>query len=294
MDEISSKIESKELNFEEQLDALKQIEQLKNDRDEYLKLKLLNSPASVSISRKEHENNKKNLKSDLKKTTAFVKKIKTITAEGLQQCIREVEQLNLTLYVSEIVSAILETTYKPSDIPALIILCVCLHRRYEEFTQPFLLGIRTFLISQNVDEDPKFGQKKRICIRLIIELFKEGVVINENYFVELLKSLLGKSKHNTPPDYLGLSTYLKYGTELLFGFPSKKMEELSLKSGIPIDELPSMKITSSKVSDELRSMVDVACKEVKKSFICYIYSYNYNCYFNFYFINIFIVVFKII
>jgi regulator of nonsense transcripts 2 len=270
MDEIQSIIEEEELNLEDQLDALKEIEQLKRDRDEYLRLKIANSPASILISRKEHENNKKNLKSDLKKTTSFVKKIKTITAEGLQQCIREVEQLNLTLYISEIVSAILETTYKPSDMPNLIKLCVFLHRKYEEFTQPLLIGIRTFLVSQNIDEDPQFGKKKRICIRLIIELFKEGVVINENYFVELLKSLLGKSnKHNAPADYLGLSTYLKYGTELLFGFPSKKMIELSVRSGVSIEELPYVKITSGRVSNELRTMVDVACEEV--IFILYLY-----------------------
>ena len=43
-------------------------------------------------------------------------KIRSINVEGLQQCIRDSESLNLTLYISEIVAAIVETNYKATGM----------------------------------------------------------------------------------------------------------------------------------------------------------------------------------
>ena len=72
--------------------------------------------------------NKKLLKSDLKKGTMFSKKIKTITPDGLQQCVKDVDTLNLTPYISEIQNAIVEVNYKITDVPTIVNLCVGLHR----------------------------------------------------------------------------------------------------------------------------------------------------------------------
>lgn len=196
----SSSNDMLENEFEAQLEALAQLEGIKKEKDELLVYKQSNSIPNITTIRKTNDANKSNLKSDLKKTTAFVKKIKSINFEGLQQCIRDTETLNLTLYISEIVTAITETNYKPTDVPSVVKLCVCLHRRYEEFTTGLLSGIKTMLLSSSTstssEEEKEFGKKKRIVIRFAIELYQSGIWPDTNcdFFVELLRSLLGKSK----------------------------------------------------------------------------------------------------
>lgn len=181
-------------DLEAQLEALSAIEELKKEKDELIAQRLSNSVAVVQASRKAHEANKKNLKSDLKKTTAFVKKIRSINTEGLQQCIRDVETLNLTLYISEIVGAIVETAYKATDVPSMVKLCMSLHKRYDEFTMPLVTGLRTSLMAIPSEEDKDAGKRKRIQIRFIIELFQVGICADETFFGDLLRSLVGKVK----------------------------------------------------------------------------------------------------
>lgn len=181
-----------------QQDAVKQLEALRKEKEELLASIESNSLAKVTISRREHESNKSALKSDLKKTQAFVKKIKSINVEGLQQCIRDSETLNLNLYISEIVVAIAETGYKPTDVPSMVKLCVALHRRYEGFTNELLAATKASLLTQGgpagTEEDKEGGKKKRILIRFSMELFQAGVWTDANFFAELLKSIVGKSK----------------------------------------------------------------------------------------------------
>ena len=145
--------EESNMEFEAQLEALSCIEELKKEKEELMINRAKNFPAVVAISRKEHEANRKQLKSDLKKTTAFVKKIRSINTEGLQQCIRDTETLNLTLYISEIVGAIVETAYKATDVPSMVKLCVELHKRYNVFTAPLLAGLRTALFTAPAEDD---------------------------------------------------------------------------------------------------------------------------------------------
>ena len=177
--------------FEEQLHALSVLEDLKKANESLLKLRDDNSPAKAEASRQQYNCGK--LKSDLKKTTAFVKKVRLITSEGLLQCIRDVQTLNLTLYISEIVSAIVETNFKATDVPNVIKLCNELHIRYSDFTGPLLGGLKESLLSPPDNDDSGSGKKKRIQIRMLIELFQIGVFTEENFFSTLLKDLTGKS-----------------------------------------------------------------------------------------------------
>lgn len=119
-----------------------------------------NLPHGVQQFRAEHQANKKQLKSDLKKGTAYAKKISAFTADGLNQCIKDVEILNLTPYISEIVDAICVVDYKITDVPGVVGLCVALHRRYEDFTAPLVRSIRDNLIS-DAEEQPDANKKKR-------------------------------------------------------------------------------------------------------------------------------------
>ena len=93
------------------------------------------TPNAVGDSRKAFETSKKSLKSDLKKCTAFVKKIKTGGAWSMRpdDIVRDVSTLNLSRYVEEVVAAILEAKLKLTDIPVVIALCKAM---YAQWTWP--------------------------------------------------------------------------------------------------------------------------------------------------------------
>ena len=80
-----------EKDFELQLEVLAQIDALRKERSDLLSARQANLAGSPALkaARLEHENSKKqSLKSDLKKSNAFVKRLKVVTTEGIQQCLR--------------------------------------------------------------------------------------------------------------------------------------------------------------------------------------------------------------
>lgn len=159
---------------------------------------------NLQQARKAHQDSKKtSLKSDVKKTSMFVNKLRSMNSEALTQCIRDVETLNLTLYISEIVNAILEISFKPNDVPYIVKLSTSLHKRYEDFSHLLLDKLKQSLLApisnasnDDKDKDSNIQKKKRIQIRLIIELFEAGVFLDESFFVVLIKQLIGKTKTN--------------------------------------------------------------------------------------------------
>lgn len=185
--------ETFERSFEEQLEALAIIDQWQQERNGLLENRVINSPANVAKLRDAFQNNR-NVKSDVKRSSAFVKKIRTITAEGIQQCVRDTDTLNLTQFISEIVSAILATTYKATELSYVVKLVVSMHQKYEEFSDSLVSGLKTILLAVPNEDDAEGAKKKRLNIRLAIELHQQGVLVEDELFCQLMRNLLGKGK----------------------------------------------------------------------------------------------------
>ena len=184
-----------EADMEEQLDALSALKVIKQEKEVLFAERSLNLPANIAKRRKEiKELDGSKMKSDLKKSTAFVKKIKAINAEGLQQCIRDAECLNLNLYISEIVAALLEINFKATDVSSIVKLCLNLHCRYEDFTSPLLTAIRESVLRPLVPNNEDIIRQKRLQLRLLIEFYQYGLFNDADFFVNLLRNILGKSK----------------------------------------------------------------------------------------------------
>lgn len=181
-------------NFEAQIDLMAQIDLLQREKDTLLANRSINTPQGIVVYRKQHEKLKQQLKSDLKKSNTFVKKLKTITSDGLQQCIKDTESVNLNLFVSEIVNAVVATTYKATDVSAMVKLCINMHHKYDEFCDPLLTGLRQALITLPAEDDPEAGKRKRIQIRIMVELYQAGLFTEDEYFIRLLRNLMGKGK----------------------------------------------------------------------------------------------------
>ena len=65
--------------------------------------------------------------------------------------------------------------------------------------------------------------------------------MEEVFFSDLLRALVGKAKGSSgkqPIDLLGLATFVKYGSEGLLGFASRRMHQLARQAQLPLSELP--------------------------------------------------------
>lgn len=93
-------------------------------------LRKRHTPEALKLSREVHEANKPKLKSDLKKTTAFTKKVKQLSEDQRASLDKDLDTLNLSRYVSEIVDAVAENKLKNADVSVAVHLCCLMHQRW--------------------------------------------------------------------------------------------------------------------------------------------------------------------
>lgn len=127
------------------------------------------------------------LDSSLKKNTAFVKKLKQFTAAQLDSLLKDMAGLNLTKYISEVSSALLEAKLKMTDIPAITLLCSHLHQVYSEFSQQFFESWQKNL-TLKPGEKVQNMSKLRVDLRFYCEIVSVGIFTNKvkilfNYYL---------------------------------------------------------------------------------------------------------------
>lgn len=66
------------------------------------------------------ESSLRSLDSSIKKNTALVKKLKQLTEDTKETVLKEVSELNLSKYISEVVQAICESKLKVADVGAVV------------------------------------------------------------------------------------------------------------------------------------------------------------------------------
>lgn len=74
------------------------------------------------------------LDSSIKKVTTFIKRLKTLTESQKETLSKELGQLNLSKYLSEVAAAFTEAKLKMNDIPCALHLCSQMHQNYAEFS----------------------------------------------------------------------------------------------------------------------------------------------------------------
>ena len=99
----------------------------------------------------------------------------------------EMQTLNLTKYITEITTAIVEVKLKVTDLQSIIEICSLLHQRYGDFSQSFLEAWSKTLSVKK--EDKSFNVSKlRVDLRLFCELISVGIISLKEGL-----SLLGKT-----------------------------------------------------------------------------------------------------
>lgn len=132
------------------------------------------------------------IQSDLKKCTAFVKKIKSgiyPTGKELSLPNSPIKTLNLTRYVEEVAAAIMEPTQKikPSEIPGLVSLCVEMHRRYDGFASVLVPSLMLGVTGKGGEET----LPKRLCLRVLTEFVLSGIITDLKSIVRMVSEAAG-------------------------------------------------------------------------------------------------------
>ncbi|KAJ0465690.1 putative nonsense-mediated mRNA decay protein Nmd2/UPF2 [Helianthus annuus] len=134
------------------------------------------------------------LDSSIKRNTAVIKKLKQINEEQRESLMDELKNVNLSKFVSEAVAAICDAKLKSSDIQAAVQVCSLLHQRYKDFSPTLVQGLmKTFFpgkSAEDVDADRNLkAMKKRSALKLLLELFFDGVIEDASVFVTIIKDL---------------------------------------------------------------------------------------------------------
>ncbi|XP_022990211.1 regulator of nonsense transcripts UPF2-like [Cucurbita maxima] len=134
------------------------------------------------------------LDSSIRRNTTIIKKLKQINEEQREGLMDELQNVNMSKFVSEAVAAICDARLRASDIQAAVQICSLLHKRYKDFSPCLIQGLlKAFFPGKSGDEleadRNSKAMKKRSSLKLLLELFFVGVVEDSAIFNNIIKDL---------------------------------------------------------------------------------------------------------
>jgi len=231
-DQPVDKNKSQDLDKQKQ-EALQLVEELKikfHEKEEFRK-----SNQNASHHRPDESFFKK-LDSTLKKNTSFVKKLGKITEQQRSSLSKELLGLNLTRYIQEIASTLLQSKIKMNDISCAVHISSLIHKRYVDFV-PILYQTAKKIFQSYLEEKSAFAAnaiKIRTDMRFISELTVAGI-LSDKEGLSLMHSLLkGMISHDKEKHELMniIISFCKHSGEDLAGLVPRKNKDLETKFNI--------------------------------------------------------------
>lgn len=216
------------------------------------------SPDILGEFRRDFENNKKKLKTDLKKCTTFVKKVKSgaawsMKASDIQQ---DISVLNLSRYVEEVVQAVTEPNIKITDVPTVTVLCMAMHQRYAEFLPNLLPALWSVVNSASVDT----AKLRRLYVRLLTEFLLNGLIPSKDIktFVKCITDWTGANSGYAVQDANLVVAFGRAAGFEIFGItPSSVASAMSLVD-IEMRKAQSQALLVSQNEDSISQNLDGA------------------------------------
>ncbi|VDK63972.1 unnamed protein product [Anisakis simplex] len=143
--------------------------------------------------------------STLKRTTAFMKKLKNVAAAQESTILADLDKINLSKFVEEMANSIADAKIKTSDIATVVNICVQLSSLYADFPSILLAELKKILPIRRSDKITN-PSKLRIDLRLLAELCLHGVFAKEG--VQLLGSTLSYITHTDKTDHYNVPILL--------------------------------------------------------------------------------------
>lgn len=164
---------------------------------------------ALAEKRKEFNTQKKKLKTDVKKCTAFCKKLKSAAAWNDEKSVEQaVQTLNLSRYVDEVVKALLESKPKVADLPVILTLCRAMHTRYPDFMTNLLPALWSAISSKT----PETSKVRRLYLRWITELHLAGLVPDTKALCKCIAEATGSAQNYAVQDAPLLLAFCKAGS----------------------------------------------------------------------------------
>ncbi|XP_051974306.1 regulator of nonsense transcripts 2 [Xyrauchen texanus] len=206
------------------------------------------------------------LDSSLKKNTAFVKKLRTLTEQQRCSLSQDFDSLNLSKYIGEAVSSMVEAKLKLSDVGCAVHLCSLFHQRYAEFA-PLLLATWKRHFEARKEEKAPNVSKLRTDLRFIAELTIVGLFTDKeglSLIYEQLKNIIGADRE-THTHVSVIISFCKHCGDDIAGLVPRKVKNAVEKFGLSFP--PSQIINSEKqqpFQNILREYFTSLTKHLKK------------------------------
>lgn len=207
------------------------------------------------------------LDSSLKKNTTFVKKLKNFCSAQLETVLKDMANLNLTKYISEVATALVEAKLKMTDVSAAIKVCSSLHQNYAEFGSHFFENWQRIL-SFKVGDKIANPSKLRVDLRFYAELVNAGIFTHKQG-LPLLGTVLtvlinmDREEHNNVNIIL---SFCRHCGEDYAGLVPRRIRELS--ELWPGEILPKSKLLSADKQQNVRTLLkdyyNSLCKHLLK------------------------------
>uniref|UniRef100_A0A8C9XP43 Regulator of nonsense transcripts 2 n=1 Tax=Sander lucioperca TaxID=283035 RepID=A0A8C9XP43_SANLU len=173
------------------------------------------------------------LDSSLKKNTAFVKKLRTLTEQQRDSLSNDFASLNLSKYIGEAVSSVVEAKLKISDVGCAVHLCSLFHQRYAEFAPLLLQAWKKHFEARKEDKAPNVS-KLRTDLRFIAELTIVGLFTDKeglSLIYEQLKNIIGTDRE-THTHVSVVISFCKHCGDDIAGLLPRKVKLAAEKFGL--------------------------------------------------------------
>ncbi|XP_062339039.1 regulator of nonsense transcripts 2 isoform X2 [Osmerus eperlanus] len=173
------------------------------------------------------------LDSSLKKNTAFVKKLRTLTEQQRDSLSNDFGSLNLSKYIGEAVSSVVEAKLKISDVGCAVHLCSLFHQRYAEFAPLLLQAWKKHFEARKEEKAPNVS-KLRTDLRFIAELTIVGLFTDKeglSLIYEQLKNIIGTDRE-THTHVSVVISFCKHCGDDIAGLVPRKMKLAAEKFGL--------------------------------------------------------------
>ncbi|KAF4114958.1 regulator of nonsense transcripts 2 [Onychostoma macrolepis] len=206
------------------------------------------------------------LDSSLKKNTAFVKKLRTLTEQQRGSLSQDFDSLNLSKYIGEAVSSMVEAKLKISDVGCAVHLCSLFHQRYVDFAPLLLAAWKRHFEARKEEKSPNVS-KLRTDLRFIAELTIVGLFTDKeglSLIYEQLKNIISTDRE-THTHVSVIISFCKHCGDDIAGLVPRKVKNAVEKFGLSFP--PSQIINAEKqqpFQNLLREYFTSLTKHLKK------------------------------
>ncbi|XP_033470781.2 regulator of nonsense transcripts 2 isoform X2 [Epinephelus lanceolatus] len=193
------------------------------------------------------------LDSSLKKNTAFVKKLRTLTEQQRDSLSNDFASLNLSKYIGEAVSSVVEAKLKISDVGGAVHLCSLFHQRYAEFAPLLLQAWKKHFEARKEDKAPNVS-KLRTDLRFIAELTIVGLFTDKeglSLIYEQLKNIIGTDRE-THTHVSVVISFCKHCGDDIAGLLPRKVKLAAEKFGL---SFPPSEIISTEKQQPFQNLL---------------------------------------